>query len=94
MSKHEPAKRPRQESDGEGCEHCNRGGELIEFRKEQLIEHQRRDQPINEKVVPFDRGAYGASRQDAPRVSIEAEIGGCPIFGFLEGSVSTTESSN
>jgi hypothetical protein len=66
MAEYKPAERTRQKSDGKRREHRNRRRELVELRKEQLIEHQRRDQAVDEEVVPFDRGADGAGDQDTP----------------------------
>jgi hypothetical protein len=87
MAEDDTAERPGKETDRKGREHRQRGRQLIEFREEQLIEHQWADQPVDEEVVPFDRGADGAGHQNAaPRTRrrLRADVSNGALLEFLK----------
>jgi hypothetical protein len=88
MPKHEAPERACEESDRESRKDGDRGGELIDFREKELIKNQRRDQAIDEEIIPFNRGADGTGDQNAAARTwclMRAEDGARTVFVLLKG---------
>jgi hypothetical protein len=68
MAEDRGAERTREEAHREGRKREHRADVGALFRKEQLVEHERRDHPVDEEVVPFDRRADSRRDNSANRV--------------------------
>ena len=65
MAHHDAAERPRDEADRERRERRQRAGQLGDLREELRAEDDGGRRPVDEEVVPLDRGADGAGDRDA-----------------------------
>ena len=68
VTEDDAAQRPRGEADGEGAERRQRADQRARAREEQLAEDQRGGGPVEEEVVPLDRGADEACGDDLAQV--------------------------
>ena len=60
------AQRPGREPDGKHAKAGDGAGQRAQRRKEQAVERQRRQEAVDQEVVPLDRRAEEARRQHAP----------------------------
>jgi hypothetical protein len=70
VAEHEPAERPRHEADGEGRQRLERPGRGVGGREEDRGEDDRGRHPVEEEVVPLDRGAGHARGHHADDVRL------------------------
>src|SRR5690242_8942769 len=77
MAEDQPAQRAGDEPDGVGGERQQGAGQWIEVGEEQLVEHQRGSGPVEEEVVPLQRGADETGRDDLARRAGGAVCHGC-----------------
>ena len=72
VTEDDAAQRARGEADGERAERRERADQRLGVREEQLVEDERGGCPVEEEVVPLDRGADEAGRDDLAQVRLSS----------------------